>query len=235
MELAQHEPQSRRRRDPGAAQPTATPEAIRAVYETGLQFDGDVDIPIIDWRHYLEDELDMHHSHQSFATRQRMLERRRRRRQPGDLVHRRPAGVAFDQTAMAFEVIDEWMANIRANPDAGVAANAPPRAVDSCFATDGTLIAAGADVWDGILDDGPAGACTERFPIYSTSRRQAGGPIEGGIWKCRTAVGAPGDPGRGVRRLAADDATSVGASRRSSPTGSATTPVATRGRLAESR
>ena len=97
----------------------------------------------------------------------------------------RPA-VAFDQTPMAFAVIDEWMANIRANPRAGVAANAPARAVDSCFATDGSLIASGRDVWDGVLDDGPAGECTERFPIYSTSRRQAGGPFEGGIWRCRT-------------------------------------------------
>ena len=69
---------------------------------------------------------------------------------------------------------------------AGVAANAPAWRSIRAFATDGTLIAAGADVWDGILDSGPAGVCTERFPIYSTSRRQAGGPIEGGIWKCRT-------------------------------------------------
>ena len=30
---------------------------------------------MIDWRHYLEEELDMHNSHQSFASRQRMLDR----------------------------------------------------------------------------------------------------------------------------------------------------------------
>ena len=34
---------------------------MTAVYRTGMQFQGDVDIPIIDWRHYLEDDLDMHH------------------------------------------------------------------------------------------------------------------------------------------------------------------------------
>ena len=28
---------------------------------------------MIDWRNYLEGELDMHNSHQSFATRQRLL------------------------------------------------------------------------------------------------------------------------------------------------------------------
>jgi hypothetical protein len=30
----------------------------------------------------------------------------------------------------------------------------------------------------------PAGPCTERFPIYRTSRIVAGAPIEGGIYKC---------------------------------------------------
>ncbi|HEX6166619.1 MAG TPA: DUF6351 family protein, partial [Acidimicrobiales bacterium] len=47
--------------------------AMNAAYTSGMEFQGDIDIPVIDWRHYLEDELDMHHSHQSFATRQRML------------------------------------------------------------------------------------------------------------------------------------------------------------------
>jgi hypothetical protein len=41
-----------------------------------------------------------------------------------------------------------------------------------------------SDVWDGILDDGPAGPCTERFPIYSTTRQVAGGPIEQSYFKC---------------------------------------------------
>ena len=45
---------------------------VNAAYEEGLYFHGDIDIPIIDWRHYLERQLDMHNSHQSFASRQRM-------------------------------------------------------------------------------------------------------------------------------------------------------------------
>jgi hypothetical protein len=158
--------------------------AMNAAYTSGMEFQGDIDIPVIDWRHYLEDELDMHHSHQSFATRQRMLNA------DGDASNQviwftdaRPA-VAFDQTPMAFEVIDEWMANITAHPNRSVARNKPARAVDSCFATDGSLIASGRRVWDGVLDDRSPGACTQQFPIYSSSRRQAGGPYEGGVWKC---------------------------------------------------
>jgi hypothetical protein len=160
-------------------------------------FDGDVDIPIIDWRHYLEDELDMHHSHQSFASRQRIRDAR------GDsdnqviwFTDARPA-VAFDQTPMAFEVIEEWMANRRANPGATAAETKPVRAVDSCFGTDGALLAAGEEVWDGVLDDRSDGACTRRFEINSSSRRVAGGPYAGGVFKC--SLQSVGDAiGRGL-------------------------------------
>lgn len=159
--------------------------AENAVYTTGMQFQGDIDIPVIDWRHYLEDELDMHNTQQSFASRQRMLNA------DGDASNQviwftdaRPA-VTFDQTPLAFEVIDEWMANIEAHPERSVARNKPARAVDSCFDTSGALIASGRNVWNGVLDDRAAGACTQRFPIYSSSRRQAGGPYEGGVWKCQ--------------------------------------------------
>lgn len=158
--------------------------AMRAAYTSGMQFQGDIDIPVIDWRPYLEDELDMHNVHQSFAARQRMLNA------DGDASNQvvwftdaRPTQ-QFDQTPMAFAVMDEWMRNIAAHPRRGVAGNKPGAAVDSCFATDGSLIAAGRRVWDGVLDSRAAGACTQRFPIYSTSRRVAGGPYEGGIWKC---------------------------------------------------
>ena len=84
----------------------------------------------------------------------------------------------------AFAVLDEWMANIQANPDSSVAANRPASAVDSCFDSAGELIASGDTVWDGILDDKPAGSCTERFPTYSTSRIVAGAPITGDVFRC---------------------------------------------------
>ena len=76
------------------------------------------------------------------------------------------------------------MMNILANPSAGAAGNKPALAVDRCFDTAGQPIASGNDVWDGILDSRPAGACTQRFPVYGTSRTVAGAPIEGGIYRC---------------------------------------------------
>jgi hypothetical protein len=158
-------------------------EAMRAAYRSGVYFDGDIDIPLVDVRPYLEPVLDMHNSHQSFASRQRMLDF------DGDASNQviwfwdRAAG----STAMipqALQVIDEWMANLRAHPELGAGGNRPAGAQDACFDASRTPIASGPDVWAGALDDRADGPCLQRFPIYSTSRIVAGGPIRGGVYKC---------------------------------------------------
>ena len=162
-------------------------EAANAAYTSGIVFRGDIDIPIIDWRHYLEHRLDMHNSHQSFASRQRMLNfDGKASNQVIWFTDARPGTPQFDQTPQALAVIDEWLANIADKPRRGVVRNKPDGAVDSCFATDGSLIHAGSDSWNGILDRKAAGACTQTFPLFSTSRIVAGGPIEGSIFKCAT-------------------------------------------------
>jgi hypothetical protein len=168
-------------------------EAMRAAYRSGLVFDGRLDLPVIDWRHYLDGDLDMHNARQSFASRQRVVDRTgTSANQVVWFTDARPAA-AFDQTPMALAVMDTWLGNIRANPSLGVAGNKPVEAVDSCFATDGTLLHRGRDAWRGILDNGPDGPCTQRFPIHGTSRTVAGGPFDEQLYKCalqpvRTAV-----------------------------------------------
>ena len=159
----------------------ADPNAVERAYHMGHVMTGDVEIPLVDWRNYLETELDMHNSIQSFASRQRLLDH------DGDASNQviwMTDLEQFDQTPMAFEVIDEWMRNIAEKPWKGVAGNKPAAAVDSCFAPDGTLIYAGEDAWDGILNDAPDGPCTQVMPPYSTSRIVAGGPITGDVFKC---------------------------------------------------
>lgn len=163
---------------------TGDPRAIRAAETSGIVFSGRIDIPIIDWRHYLEDQLNMHNAHQSFASRQRMLNfDGDARNQVIWFTDARPAAI-FDQTPEALSVMDAWLTAIRTHPERGVAGNKPPLAVDRCFDTHGTPIASGPHVWDGILDHRPPGACTQRFPLHSTSRIVAGGPIEGGVFAC---------------------------------------------------
>lgn len=159
-------------------------EAMNAAYEDGLVFRGDIDIPVIDWRHYLEAELNMHNSHQSFASRQRIRDYRGNSDNQVVWFTDTLGGAQFDQTPEALEVIDDWMMNILANPDQGVAGNKPDLAVDRCFDTFGSEIASGDDVWDGILDDNTQGDCTALFPVYGTSRIVAGGPFKGSIFKC---------------------------------------------------
>jgi hypothetical protein len=144
--------------------------AMNAAYEQGLYFHGDIDIPVIDWRPYREEILDMHNSHQSFASRQRM------RDWDGTASNQVIwfSEIPDDRSLEALDVIDDWV----------LTGHRPAAATDRCFATDGTEIARGTHVWDGILDHRPAGACTQRFPVHSTSRIVAGGPIRGGVYKC---------------------------------------------------
>jgi hypothetical protein len=160
------------------------PRAIAAAERSGIVFSGRIDIPVIDWRHYLEDQLNMHNTHQSFASRQRMLNHDGdARNQVIWFTDARPAAV-FDQTPEALAVMDAWLTGLRTHPERGVAGNKPPLAVDRCFDTQGMPIASGPQVWDGILDHRAPGACTQRFPLHSTSRIVAGGPIQGGVFKC---------------------------------------------------
>lgn len=160
-------------------------KAVRGAYSSGMVFSGQLDRPAIDHRQYMERELDMHNVHQSFAVRQRVLQKMGNT----DLLviwftDTMPGVPKASQSLDAIAVMDEWLKNIQKHPGKGARRNRPPRAVDSCFDVTGKLIYAGDDAWHGILDDKPAGPCTQRFPIYLTSRIVAGAPIEGGIYKC---------------------------------------------------
>ena len=188
--------------------------AMHAAYESGMCSTGDIDIPIIDWRHYLEDELDMHHSHQSFAARQRMLDHGGAGNQVIWFTDARPA-VAFDQTPLAFEVIDEWMRNIKAHPWRSVSKNRPARAVDSSRDRR-KLLHSGKDVWaasdTGLLggpgssrstphaavDGGPTGR--RLMPAAVVGRRDRGRPVWELGARCRSACALGGGlPDGGVR------------------------------------
>ncbi len=173
--------------DPAVPAPRTAgdPIAMKAAYTSGMVFGGQVALPTIDHRQYMERELDMHNVHQSFAVRKRMIQKM------GHSDHlviwftdTKPGTPKASQSLEAAAVMDEWMANIRANPTRTIAQNRPAKAVDSCFDVNGKLMFSGADVWDGILNDKPQGACTKAFPLYSTSRIVAGAPIEGGIYRC---------------------------------------------------
>jgi hypothetical protein len=197
-----------------AAQPaprrTADVEAIEAAYEQGLVFSGHLprEVPIIDARHYLEEQLDMHNAHQSFAVRERI------RRAEGDIDNHAiwflDARPEEDEQATSrlfergFRVMDRWIRKIERHPTGDVGESRPQQADDSCWHTDGRRIARGEDVWSGAteliesglgawtveapgdVDGVPVGECAAAFPLHSTSRIVAGGPVTGDVYKCRT-------------------------------------------------
>jgi putative CocE/NonD family hydrolase len=167
------------------------PEAIADAYGSGLVFMGapEREIPIIEARDHLEHVLDMHNVHQSFAVRQRLLDNQGHSDnlviwwletdEDGDS----PAVADFYHDA--FDTIAEWIGNLEADASLSVAEARPGAAVDRCVDVEGQEIAAGDEVWAGVLDDAADGACTQRFDIFSTSRIEAGAPITGDVWKCQ--------------------------------------------------
>jgi hypothetical protein len=196
--------------DQPAPRRTADVEAIEAAFDEGLVFSGELprDVPIIDARHYLEEQLDMHNAHQSFAVRERI---RRAEGSAGNhaiwFLDARPdvddaaTSALFEE---GFRVMDRWVRNIQEHPRRSVAKNRPDRAADTCWATDGTRIARGKDVWNGAVeliesgqgawtDEAPdrvdgarVGKCAAAFPLHSTSRIVAGAPVTGDVYKCET-------------------------------------------------
>lgn len=198
--------------DPYAPAPRRSGDvaAITAAFSSGLVFGGSMprEIPIIDARHYLEHELDMHNAHQSFVVRERI--KAAEGHADNQVIWFLDARPTEDDDAtdrlfdLGFRVMDEWMLNIAANPGLSVAAARPTDAVDRCWNTDGSEIASGDDVWSGanelVLTGAgawsgsapatvagvPVGACSARFPLHSTSRVVAGGPITNDVYKCHT-------------------------------------------------
>ncbi|MBS0455509.1 MAG: hypothetical protein JSS14_29765 [Proteobacteria bacterium] len=171
--------------DAPAPRTAGDPIAMRAAYTSGHVFTGRLNVPAIDHRQYLERELDMHNSHQSFAVRKRVLQKMGN---SDNLVvwftDTTPGVPKASQSLQALSVMDQWLTNMRSNPAGGIVGNKPVDAVDSCFDLQGKRMSAGAGVWSGILDSQSAGACTQAFPLYGTSRTVAGAPIEGAIYRC---------------------------------------------------
>lgn len=80
--------------------------------------------------------------------------------------------------------MDRWVTNKNSKHRKGSPGNKPDDAVDMCFNGDGSVLYAGGDAWDGILNNKQKGPCTNAFPVYSTARIASGGNIKGNIFKC---------------------------------------------------
>jgi len=154
--------------------------AINSAYRSGQVFIGKLTLPTLDIRHYLEDDLDMHHVSASFNTRLRIMQQQGHANNQVIWVSHKN----FSPVVRGFAVMDQWMANIRQDPEHDVVASKPAQLLDSCFDVTGQPIATGNQVWNGQWNDQPAGACNKVYPMYSTVRIAAGAPWEASIFKC---------------------------------------------------
>jgi len=165
-------------------------QAMHAAYTSGQVFQGEIEIPILDIRWNLEPVLNMHHLQGSFSVRARMAKHNDHFNNQiiwiADCSDLDPVKLtdncAYDPTPTALDVMDQWLTNLRADDDNQKMP--PSEAVDTCFDDSGTVIYAGADAWNGVIDNKPKGPCSDHFAIYSTSRQQAGGDFRADIFKC---------------------------------------------------
>ncbi|MFH1134586.1 MAG: DUF6351 family protein [Pseudomonadota bacterium] len=156
--------------------------AINKAFTSGMVYVGkNSNIPIIDTRNYLEPQLNMHHVQQSFATRKRLGAERG----AADNMLVWFYGPGYNYIPHALDVMDQWLTNMSAQTVPDPVTAKPAAAVDRCADAQGVLIAEGTGVWNGIIDALPNGACTQAYPLFSTSRIVAGGGIEGDVFKCQ--------------------------------------------------
>ena len=170
-----------------AKRQSASLTAINRAYEYGQVFIGRITLPIIDIRHYLEDDLNMHHTSASFSTRLRILDSQNTAQNHVIWI----SDKQYNPVERAYDVMDKWLMAITQQPNhlsyqQKVQRAKPIMAKDTCFAENGTIIASGDGVFNGEWNQQANGTCTTLFPIYSNSRIKAGAPWQGSIFKCHT-------------------------------------------------
>ena len=143
---------------------------MAAAYRSGSVFLGKIGIPILDFRHYLEGELDMHQSRQSFISRLRML--RAQGHADNQIIWF--ADVPYEPFTDALQLMERWVEK----------GEKPTDATDRCYSDSGEVIAEGNGVWDGEWNGKDDGTCTTAFPPFSNPRMIAGDDYASDILKC---------------------------------------------------
>jgi hypothetical protein len=168
-----------------ASRAVGDPLALRAAYETGRITSGGAglaNVPIIDWRGYLDavPAGNLHLKYHSFAFRERL------RRANGTIANE-VLLVTGDKSPKGFEHflfarMDEWLTTLagdKSNDPAPVkiARAKPADLVDSCYSPSGDRIVE--------IHTLTGGECNKLYPTYPSPRMIAGGPITNDVLKCQ--------------------------------------------------
>lgn len=155
--------------------------AMQAAYRAGQVFIGKITLPVIDVRHYLEDDLDMHHVSASFFSRLRIAEQNGHNDNHIIWISDKD----YNPAVLAFKLMDEWLLMLRDNPNLSTIEAKPKKLSDQCFSATGEVLFQGANTWDGQWNNKSEGDCQKVFPMFSTSRIQAGSTWSGDMFKCQ--------------------------------------------------
>ncbi len=153
-------------------------DAAKAAYHSGQVYMGNLDIPLMDVRMYLDNEQNIHHTWAALSTRQRLIQAGSDTRLSPIWITSKPYNPMFD----AVDVMDDWLSNAKESGD--LINSRPSAASDTCFNTSGQIIARGEGVWDGSWNQQADGTCTQEMPFYKGSRQVAGDSIAGLTFQC---------------------------------------------------
>lgn len=155
--------------------------AMKAAYRAGQVFIGQVTLPVIDVRHYLEEDLDMHHVSASFFSRSRIIEQHGHSDNHVIWISNKN----YNPAVLAFKMMDEWLLTLRNNPSFSTVEAKPKSLFDQCFSAKGEVLFQGKNIWDGQWNNKSKGECQKVYPMFSTSRIQAGSSWSGDMFKCQ--------------------------------------------------
>ena len=152
--------------------------AAQAAYRSGHVYLGHLDIPIMDVRMYLDHEQNIHHTWAALSIRERLRAAGSDVRLSPLWITTKPYNPMFD----AVTVMDAWLTS--AKTDGDLISSRPIAATDTCFDSDGEIIASGEQVWDGEWNQRPTGRCNQEMPFNQGSRQVAGDSIAGLTFQC---------------------------------------------------
>ena len=162
----------------------ADSEAVRLAYAAGRVNGGYGSlgsIPIIQYRQYLDGSGNIHDHARDFAVRERLV--RTNGRADNQVIWVAAEGKVAPVATLAFDTIAEWLdARVRDESSDSAAVKTarakPRRAIDACWAGDGTRI-------DEPFVHDATGRCNSLYPPHGNSRTAAGAPMAGDILKCQ--------------------------------------------------
>jgi hypothetical protein len=159
--------------------------AIENTYRTGRLTSGENQIvPTIDTRGYTDQIIDIHTRIRTFAMLERMLRVNGTTANQANWLTPFTGAAGVNVAELALRAHNEWLENILADTSSDpyavkVIRNKPDWVKDTCWEADGT-----AHEEEFTLD--PSAVCNQLFPIFSTVRIEAGGPLAGDVMKCQT-------------------------------------------------